>query len=327
MKSNIFQKLVTGAGLLGMFVWACKPDPVGPPPSRIYDLEIAGDSATVFPVLGENIMAEVNVQVPFEKSVRLRVYRQVDSTLEELYDDSPLPETSNFQYTLSYKTGSPTPSDNGAATHIETTGSDVWFRFVATDQNGLVAERKFHAAVRGGKIKDLGEIVLYMLNDNNNSDTLNMLNAHTGERISPVAALKDVLNIGSQIDFGYLYTPIDEVASLASVSTYPTNFLLDPLVPGNITRFRKTNMSILDFVRLDENGEDDLLDAYIAGEVPRISAFDPPESVYKGLKAGDVLAFATDEAKPGGRKIGLIRIADILPGLGGNITMEIKVQE
>ncbi|MEZ4775399.1 MAG: hypothetical protein R3D00_19600 [Bacteroidia bacterium] len=327
MNSNIFQKLILVTGLLVMFVWACKPEPVGPPPSRIFDLEIAGDSATVFPALGETVIAEVNVQVPFEKTVILKVYRQVDSTMEELYDDSPVAEASNFQYNLVYKTGTPTPAGNGLATHVETAGSAIWFRFVATDEKGLVAERKFHIAVRGGKIKDLGEIVLYMLNDNNNADTLNMLNATTGERISPKAALKDIANLGVQIDFGYLYTPIDEVAALASISTYPPNFLFDPLVPGNITRFRKTNLSILDFVRLTETDEDILLDAYIAGEIPKISAFKPPESIYKGLKAGDILAFATDEAKPGGRKIGLIRIADILPGLGGNITFEIKVQE
>ncbi|MDX2249829.1 MAG: hypothetical protein SF052_23800 [Bacteroidia bacterium] len=327
MKSMLFKRVFVALGVLLMFLIACKPDPDQPPPNRIYDLEIEGDSATVFPALGETVTAKINVSVPFGRTVELRIYRQVDSTLEQLYDDSPTPETSNFQYEIIYAVGNPIPKGNGHATHTETAGSDVWLRIEITDDNGLKAERRFHIAVRGGKINDLGEIVLYMLNDNNNGDTLNMLNTQTGMTISPAKALKDILNLGSQIDFGYLYTPIDEVASLASVSTYPTDFLLDPLMPGNITRFRKTTMSIQEFVQLNETDENELLDAYIMGTVIKNSSFKPPESIYKGLKAGDVIAFATDEAKAGGRKIGLIRVADILPGLDGKITLELKVQD
>lgn len=305
---------------------ACKNEGPEIPPSRIYDMSIEGDSTTAFLEIGEEIDITVNVQVPGGRTVNFRVYRQVDSLEEELYDDSGITESSNFQRIISYKVGSPEPGGNGLATHTETEGSDVWLRFEGRDQNNTPVIGRYHIVVRGGKVKDLGEITLYMLNSQNQNDTLNFINTVTGETISPVEAIRNPVESSAVIDFGYLYGPDADEPTFTSIRNYPEIFLLEPLAPGNATIFRLTELNVPEYLQIDLDDDRELIDVFLAG-TPQPGAYDPPSSNITGFKVGDIIGFATDEQKEGGRKLGLIRVADYVPGADGKIVFEMKVQD
>ena len=312
--------------LMFSFLYACKNDGPEIPPSRIYDLTIEGDSATAFLEMGEEIEITVNVQVPGERTVDFRVYRRVDSTEEELFDDTGNSESSNFRRVISYKVGNPQPQGNGVAAFTEMEGSDVWLRFEGRDQNNKPVEGRYHIVVRGGKVNDLGEITLYMLNSQNQNDTLNFVNTLTGETISPVDAIKNPVESSARIDFGYLYGPNEDEPTFTSIRNYPEIFLLEPLAPGNATIFRLTDLNIPKFLQLNLDDDRELIDAFLSG-VRQPGAYDPPSSNITGFKVGDIIGFATDEQKEGGRKLGVLRVADYMPGADGKIVFEMKVQD
>lgn len=146
----------------------------------------------------------------------------------------------------------------------------------------------------------------------------------TGATYSPDSVNASADPLSADLDFGYYFGASDS-ASLAS--PYGYSQLSDPTLSGQVAGWnqlndislKSTNLTQSNFTELSTYADIDT--AYNAGS-------DEGDVITK-LKIGQVIAFATDPAKTGGSKKGLILVSDIhgIYNPGDYIKLEILVQE
>ncbi|MBN1132001.1 MAG: hypothetical protein JXR52_02785 [Bacteroidales bacterium] len=185
--------------------------------------------------------------------------------------------------------------------------------FKVTDNGGLSDEVSITVTVEqtGGPILEW-------------TQTLGSHQSNTGSSFAStngqVYSLAEAKANATLIDFMYFYGATN-LATLAApddpdiTSVFFSADGPESWTTRNSTRFIKTNLTTAQF---DEVADDLLIVANAeAANLTKVNE----------LEANDVIAFVTDSDKEGGEKLGLIKIASINEGAGGDIQIVVKVQQ
>jgi len=145
--------------------------------------------------------------------------------------------------------------------------------------------------------------------------------ANTG-LVYSVTQVNSSADIPVNIDFGYFYTD-SEKSSFTGPANFPTNiYNVGPngenWSPLNVTNFRRTSLSGLNFDALDEDSQSEIDAAYD-------DSTSGTELVITNLAEGEVVAFKTSSNKLTGSKRGLFKVVSITAGANpdGKIVIDV----
>ena len=284
---------------------SCGTDEEVTPARPTFTISGIDDDATTTVLPGQEVAFNLLINAPGGFNT-LYINKTGGTAMDEIVVSRGATVEQAFTYNFSY-----TPT-------AEEAGQNLVFDFRAVDENGLDNTFSYTIVVTEPALIVYEDELLYAPLEAGTSQT--WYSVSTGEAYTSNQINSSTETISNRIDFGYFFGTNELGATLASPRNYPISTAGQATwTVKNDTKLKKTTLPASAFFEASTRAT--IQDAF------NNATFGANEGRATNLKVGDVVAFMTDPSKPGGSKMGLAHVSEIVTGTGstGMIRLNVKV--